>query len=293
MKLDVIYNPAAGGGRAAKKIEPTQNALREMGHDVTFHPTNAPGHAPALVRSIFATGGTNLIAAGGDGTVHEVVSGMMDCGGAGTLGILPLGTGNSFMRDFGIESLDDALSNLKSEARRRVDVVEIQHAAGIKHSLNLVSIGFSADVGSLTNRRFKKLGQYGYVAAVFSTLATLKAPRESFRLDGEIYKGNCVFVSFCNSQYTGGTMHMAPHADASDGKIAVTIAGALGRLELLAAFPSIFKGTHIDHPKIRTTKAKDIDFGQMKIRDVMVDGEVMPLALRRLRSLQHAIEVFA
>ncbi len=96
-----VVNPAAGGGRCRKLVGPALDRLRAGGIDLAVVETSAPGQATVLVRDAYAQGYRKFIAVGGDGTSYEVVNGLFpSAGGAATLAFLPLGTGNSFLRDF-------------------------------------------------------------------------------------------------------------------------------------------------------------------------------------------------
>ncbi|MEM9860850.1 MAG: diacylglycerol kinase family protein [Myxococcota bacterium] len=290
-----IINGAAGGGRCAARASA---ALRDLRRDqaIDMVTTEGPGHASELARAAFEDGARRFIAVGGDGTSYEVINGLFPrANGANIeLGLLPLGTGNSFLRDFGVSGQDDALGRLARWATRPVDLVEATHQSGSIHYMNLLSIGFTADVGDLTNRRFKALGPAGYVAAVVSCLSRLDAPRDPIAIDDlAVDERKAVFMSFSNSQYTGGAMQMAPDADVSDGKLDVIRVGELGRADLLRTFPKIYAGTHVRHPQVETTRAQRVRFTEPRRQAVMVDGEVVELTLKQLDVRPHALRVVA
>ena len=122
----------------------------------------------------------------------------------------------------------------------------------------------------------------------------LKARPIPHRLDGgPLDASPCVFLSFSNSRCTGGTMQMAPDADATDGRLDVIRVGALGRLELLRTFPKIYEGRHLEHPKNSATTCTSVVFEPAVARDAMIDGEVIRLALQRLDVVPGALEVVA
>ena len=111
--------------------------------------------------------------------------------------------------------------------------------------------------------------------------------------EGETDERPCVLLSFSNSRYTGGAMMMAPHADATDGELDMIRIGGMGRLSFVKSFPSIFAGAHVEHPKVEETRAKTVDLDLTEPVDVMVDGEVLELALKRLEVVPGALEVVA
>lgn len=291
MKTALILNPAAGGGRAGKAADSAVKRLGAMGFDVELLVTESPGHATELARE---TDAALVIAAGGDGTTFEVINGLAGRANPPTLGILPLGTGNSFLRDFDITCTDDAFAALSRKKSQPIDLVRIEHDDGQLHFVNLLSVGFTADAGHVTNQRYKALGVAGYVVATLQCLVTLSWPRFPYAMDGgELDSRDCTLLSFSNSQFTGGTMQMAPGADPSDGELDVIHIQPLGRRQFLAAFPKIFQGTHTQLDPIEHHRAKTVDFDLAEPADCMIDGEVLTLKLQRLVVEPAALELMA
>ena len=291
-----IVNPAAGGGRCGERVGAALERLRRAGLTLEVHETSRPGHATELARQAWARGERSFLAVGGDGTSYEIVNGLFPHEGTERprLGMLPLGTGNSFLRDFGITSAEEALAALERGATREIDVVRATHAGGLIHYINLLSLGFSAEAGELTNRRYKALGTLGYVIATLSTALGLRFPAFPLRLDGGSRDPRpCILLSFSNSRFTGGTMMMAPHADPSDGELDVIRIGPMRRPAFVAAFPSIFRGTHVARAEVEEARAKVVELELPEPVDVMVDGEVERLAISRLEVIPAALSVVA
>lgn len=291
-----VLNPAAGGGKCGKRAPAALDRLRAAGLDVDLVETQGPGDATKLVREAYANGRRHFIGIGGDGTGYEIVNGLfpeaLSADDKPTLGFLPLGTGNSFLRDF---SADDgaefSISALTGGRSRPCDVIQLETDEGLIHYINILSFGFTADVGALTNRRFKPLGEGGYVLAVVTEVARLKSKAYPMTVDGERRDGPCTFVSINNSKFTGGKMMMAPHAATDDGHAALVEVGHMGRMTLLRTFPKIFKGTHVHHPRIRTSNVKTIEFDVKEPLDLMIDGEIVRSTPRRLQVLPGALTV--
>ncbi len=289
--VSLVINPAAGGGSCGRKVDGWIDRLRTAGVDVEAHRTRRPGDAVEIAEQLAHNGVDAVIAVGGDGTLHEVANGLMQFDGPRpALGVLPLGTGNSFARDFGQHDAEQAFRALVSGKRREVDILQVAHAEGQLYSLNLVSLGFVAEVGGLTNRRFKPLGPLGYVAATVVTVARLSSPVIPIRVGERSDARPAVFLCFCNSQYTGGAMQMAPAADPSDGLLDVIRVGHMGRLRLLRLFPRIFKGTHVAAPEIEASTAVRVDFDLDQAIPALVDGEALNLQLERIEVLPAALE---
>ncbi len=244
-----IVNPAAGGGRTAKLAGAQLARLRKGGLRVDVIASSEPGHAIQLAREAYEQGYRRFLAVGGDGTAHEILNGIF---GRETstdrieLGFLPLGTGNSFLRDFTKNGAESSIEALLAGRKRRVDLLRLRHATGTIYSFNLLSVGFTADVGALTNRIFKPFGHLGYLLGVFVRVVQLK--RRGFRMRSDADESwderRCLFLTFNNSKYTGGTMMIAPQADPTDGLIEYVRWGPIGRLGLLKMLPRLYDGTH-------------------------------------------------
>lgn len=298
-----IVNPAAGGGACGRRAPGALESLRRHGLQVEVAETGAPGDGVRLAREALLAGHRSLIAVGGDGTLFEVVNGLMaatgdaasvEAGARPTLGVLPLGSGNSFVRDFGDGSPASAARALVRGVRRPCDVIRIRHDRGVTHFVNIFSVGFVAEVGALRNRRFSRLGALGYMLGVVVEVARLRQWFIPMAVgEAGLCRERTTFVAVCNSRYTGGRMEMAPGAETADGLLDVVHVGALGRISLLATFPRIFKGTHVTHPAVRTAQARTVRFELESELPVLVDGEILRLRPHSLEVLPGAIDVRA
>lgn len=296
MSFYTIVNGAAGGGRARTLAEPVLRDLGKRGIVGEIVYTERPQHATELARKAYEDGHRRFLAVGGDGTSFEIVNGLFPAAKAGevTLAMLPLGTGNSFLKDFGIKNAADAIRAIERDRAVPCDVVRAEHDAGSLHYINLLSVGFSARAGAMTNQRFKPFGAAGYVMAVLSCLARLEYDDSKVCLDdGAPDTRPSALLSFSNSRFTAGAMMMAPHADVSDGQVDVIRVGRLGRARFLSTFPRIFRGTHVTARDIEETRAKRVDFVDSALRDVMIDGEILRLRLASLEVMPAALKVIA
>lgn len=292
-----IVNPAAGGGRSAKLAGPALAGLREKGLKIDVVASTGPGHAVELAREAYEQGYRRFIAVGGDGTAHEILNGVYERARGKdriALGFLPLGTGNSFLRDFTKDGAGASLEALIEGRTRSVDLIRLTHSKGAVYSLNLLSLGFTADVGSLTNRYFKPFGYLGYLLGVFVRVVQLR--RRAFRLrcdeDKDWDESRCLFLSFSNSKFTGGTMLIAPHADPTDGLIEFVRWGPIGRIGLLRMLPKLYDGTHIEHPLASRRAVRHVEFGVQATVDVLIDGETAALECVSLDAIPSAVDIY-
>jgi diacylglycerol kinase (ATP) len=292
-----VVNPAAGGGRCGKLAGAALQQLRAAGLALEIVESRAPGDATHLARKAYGDGYRKFLAAGGDGTSYEIVNGLFPEAAMGeppALGFLPLGTGNSFLREFTEHGTVHACAALIAGRRRPCDVLRLTHEEGALHYINLLSMGFAADVAFLRQRTFKGLGELGYLLAVLLCLARLRRRAFPLRVDGEAEpdRRRCLFLSFNNTKFTGGKMMIAPGADPSDGLVEYVRWGPIGRLGLLRNLPTLYDGSHIGHRMASRRGAKQIEFELEGPVDVMIDGEVLTLHCRRLDVLPAALDVF-
>jgi diacylglycerol kinase (ATP) len=291
-----IVNPAAGGGRSAKLAGPAIARLRKGGLHVDVIASTGPGHAAELAREAYDQRYRRFIAVGGDGTAHEILNGIFTHAGASahiSLGFLPLGTGNSFLRDFSQNGAEAALQALLENRTRPVDLLRLTHSQGEIYAFNLLSIGFTADVATLTNRYFKSLGSVGYLLGVLLRVAQLRRRTFALRCDDDENwdERRCLFLTFNNSKYTGGTMLIAPQSDPTDGLIEFVRWGPIGRLGLLRMLPRLYDGTHIQHSLASRRAVRCVEFNLPAPIDVMIDGEIATLVIHSLDILPGAVDV--
>jgi diacylglycerol kinase (ATP) len=308
-----IINPAAGGGRCGLRVGAALDRLRGAGIAIETAETHAAGDATRIAREAYGRGYRKFLAVGGDGTSYEIVNGIVpesrsQVSGVGsralseeqvpTLGFLPLGTGNSFLRDFvegtsGQSGLEHAMQALEARRSRPCDVLRLMHKDGAIYYTNLLSVGFAANVAALRHRHFLRLGQFGYLLSIFLCLARLDRRPFPVRFDDqqEFDARRCLFLTFNNSKFTGGTMMIAPDAVTDDGLIEYVRWGPIGRLGLIRNLATLYDGTHTRHPLAERQAVRRVEFQLEGPVDVMVDGEVLTLECRTIDVLPSALRV--
>jgi len=270
--------------------------LRAAGVPIEAHETRNPGDGIQLARDAYRAGFRRFLAVGGDGTSYEIANGVFPEALSGEhpqLAFLPLGTGNSFLRDFSTRGAEHAAEALTAGRSRACDVLRLTHRGGVLYYINLLSVGFAADVAFLRHERFQRYGELGYLLALFTCLARLDRRPFPLRVDSqpEYDRRRCLFLSFNNSKFTGGKMMIAPNADPSDGLIEYVRWGPIGRLGLIANLHTLYTGTHVKHPLASRQAARQIEFELDAPVNVMVDGEVLKLECQKLEVLPSALEV--
>ncbi len=290
-----VVNPAAGGGRLRNLLGPALERLRAAGISVEVAETSGPAHASDLAKDAYRRGFRKFIAVGGDGTSYEIINGLfpLDASERPTLAFLPLGTGNSFLREFSDRGVEHGIEALLARRSQPCDVMRMVHERGTVYYINLLSMGFAADVATLRAHSFSGWGELGYQISIFISLARLRRRPFPLRIDQqeEIDRRPCLFLTFNNSKFTGGTMMIAPKAEINDGLIEYVRWGPIGRIGLIRNLPTLYDGTHIQHPLAERKSAKRVDFYLDAPVDVMIDGEVLNIRCQTLDVLPSAINV--
>jgi len=279
----VIVNPVAGASSTRRKWPIISRLLDRVGLPFDFEYTEGVGHAIELARIAASDGYRYLVAVGGDGTVNEVANGILHSTNAATtaLGIVSTGTGSDFIRSVGISrDYATACSTLTSSRRLSIDVgvVEYQRQGQTlkRFFINTAGVGFDAAAVRETERMPKFFGgTIPYVAGMLRTLFTYKNKPVVIRVGDEVESYRVLDVAVANGGYLGGGMHIAPEADLGDSLLDVVIVGDMGKLEFLKEFPKVYKGTHINLPKVTMKKGTDIAIESSEAVLVYADGELL------------------
>lgn len=295
MHILLISNPAARNGRARKFLEPVLGAFAKHNIQVTVAYTSCRGDAIERVSQADLHDVDAVVAMGGDGTVFETVNGIFRRNEPAKppLGIIPVGTGNAFVRDFGLDTShwQEAVTCIANGKTRPVDVGQFTCADGTWQFLNIVGLGFVSDVCE-TAHRLKKIGNMSYTIGVFHR--TLKLDTFPVRLvvDGEERLRETVFIEISNSRYTSNFL-MAPDAKLDDGRLDVTLLNRVTRRRLLSAFPRIFKGTHVELDEVESFTIRKLHIETDRPRLLTPDGELLGHSPVTIECLPGALDIFA
>ncbi|MFB8772710.1 diacylglycerol kinase [Streptomyces broussonetiae] len=282
-EITIVVNPTAGRGRGAHAAQPAASALREAGFRVrTVVGVSAPD-ALARARAAVAEGTGALVAVGGDGMVNLALQAV-----AGTptpLGVVAVGTGNDFARTLGLPVRDPAAAGrsvaeaLKGARLRDIDLGRVgDHWFG-----TVLASGFDSRVNDRGNRMRRPAGRLKYDLAMLAELAAFKPFPYRIGLDGgEVREIEATLVAVGNGASYGGGMRICPGADPTDGLFDVTVVGDCGRATLLRVFPSVYRGGHVNHPKVSVYRAARVELAAEGVTGY-ADGEPLgplPLSVR-------------
>ncbi|TVR54529.1 MAG: diacylglycerol kinase family lipid kinase [Spirochaetaceae bacterium] len=274
MKISLIVNPNAGRKKGLDAAARVAALLEGAGIECTQFVSTRPGGTREIAESIVPSDWDGIVAVGGDGTLFEVVNGLLAHAESVPvpLGLIPVGTGNSFIKDLGIESVEDAVARIVARHTRRIDLGLFTSDAGTFWFANLLGVGFVSNV-AYRARKYKIFGALSYVFAVFEELIGLKTTVVTLEIDGRIIECDALFVEICNSRFTGGNMLMAPDALIDDGELDVILVRRVNRRTVLKLLPTIFSGRHVEFPAVEVFRGRSIRLTSEEPLMLSPDGE--------------------
>jgi len=274
MKYCMIVNPHAGKKQGLAVAEEALKELKKHDIDITILISKTPGESVTLASNLKIEDFDGILAVGGDGTLFEIINGLLKNRQDIKIpvGQIPVGTGNSFIKDLGISNLEDSIKAIISRQTRAVDLGEFSYSQGKYFFINLLGTGFVSNV-AYRARKYKKLGSLSYIFGVLEELTVLKSTKIEINIDGTLIKREAVFTEICNSRYTGGDMLMAPDAKIDDGYLDIIVLKKVSRLKILSLFPLLFKGKHVNDDVIEVFTGKNISLKSDKKLALTPDGE--------------------
>ena len=269
MKILVIVNPMAGGGRTLRLLPKIRHWLFESPHEFFFNTTRSPDEMRSEIMKAPAQGINALLLIGGDGTVHQALPAIAETNIP--FGFLPCGRGNDFARNIGLPSkLQKSCSLPSNPSFHQVDLPRINHIPFVA----VAYVGFDAEVNKLANDgRGYFGGTLGYIVCVLKTLKNFKPFEIEITIDDHTWRERVMMVTVANAPFYGGGMKIAPDANMNDGIFDICIVQEISKLELLQQFPKVFKGTHVSHPRIMMKAGRRIKLVSDEHREVFADGE--------------------
>lgn len=265
-KPQIIYNPAANMGTAGKILPDVETLLREAGFEYDLALTEGPEHAHRLAQQAAEDGRPLVVAAGGDGTVNEVINGLMQAklGGKNdtVLAVLPVGRGNDFAYGADIPlGHAEAVKILVDGQARRIDIGLVSggdYPQG-RYFGNGVGLGFDTVVGFEAAKIKWLHGAASYILALVRTIFLYaKAPVYEVDMDGETLRQPFLMVSVMNGKRMGGMFHMAPESDDGDGMLDLCLAGQVPQIRILPLAAKFISGSQAGHPAIRMARARKV-----------------------------------
>ena len=272
MTVVVVVNPTAGRGRAATSIGRVATRLDALGVDHRIRVAESAQDLERLARAAAEEGAEMVAVLGGDGSAGAAANGVV--GTRTALAVLPAGTGDDFARAIGASKLEAAADLLAAPDIREVDVLRVTAGAQERRVINIAGAGFDSEVNEAANAMSVRLGATGtYVAAVLTTLRRFVPARYEIAVDDERIATEAMLVVVGNGRSYGGGMRVLPDASIDDGLLDVCIVRKLSAPAFLRAFPRVFRGTHVRHPKVTMRRGRRVTVEADRRIQVYGDGE--------------------
>lgn len=297
MKHTFIVNPVAGKGKALKYLPEIEKSLKAQSLEYSIHMTEQPLHATRLAAQLSDDDICYVYSVGGDGTLNEVVNGLVDknC----YLGIIPAGTGNDFVRNFDHLNIADEGDTWQrflgdsTQVYQESKAIDIGRVNG-KLFVNIASAGFDGQVAHETNR-LKRLpligGKLAYYLGIVITLLKNRSYKMKLEIDGKILDSDILLVAVANGKYYGGGMMAAPKAKLDDGLFDVCVVQKLSRRRILRFLPKFIKGQHEGIKGVSFYKARKVDLWCKEGVPLNMDGEVELATEAHFELLPEAIKM--
>lgn len=288
----VLINPSAGPARDSKALI---EALRRLS-PVEMLETHGPGDAVRLARAAVEAGARRLVVAGGDGTLHEAINGIVEAGGEVDVCLVPVGTGNDLARTLGVPTEPaEAVALLREGEPQPIDVVRVDAGSEVRYAINAITGGFSGVVSERNTERGKGwMGALSYVVSASRALTDLERYQVELRIDGgEPIQGCLLNFVLSSGRFVGGGVEVAPAAHPDDGLLDLMLVPCLTAAELAVVGPAIALGRHGDDERLDLRRVRCLEIDAAPPMPITVDGElglsspvrceVLPRAVRLLR----------
>jgi YegS/Rv2252/BmrU family lipid kinase len=271
-------NPASGNGATGKRWPELAHRANMLGLSGETFFSERPGHLIELARDAVDGGATLVIAAGGDGTLNEVVNGI--AGRDVELATIPLGTGMDFGRTYGIpKKFDDAVRVALDGTTRTIDAGRVRYRTwdgedAERWFANVGSVGMSGAVAQRANGMSKALGgKATFFYALTRVFLEWENTEVTVKLDDGERRGRMHDVVVANGVWHGGGMKLAPDASPDDGLFDVVLIGDVGKLDFLTTAPKIYKGRHVAHAKVDVVRSKRVEVDAAERLPIELEGE--------------------
>ncbi len=278
--IPVFLNPTAGRGRAAGRIPVVESLLREEGIPYDLILSERRWDIEQKIRQAVASGADRIIVAGGDGSIHEACNGILSSSGKAALGIIPIGTGNDFIKAAGVP-LDWRLAIHELGSRLRNGVAPRTIDAGRmndRYFANGAGVGFDAKINYLSQNIRWKIGDLVYLIGVGKGLIDgVITPEVSMTYTGGEYHGPITLANVCNGSWVGGMFHIAPMANNADGKLDLIFVDPVSRPQVIRLVPKLMRGTHIAEPQVHHRRVTKVIIRASEPVPAHMDGEVVPM----------------
>ena len=293
-KLIIIFNPNSGPSPSQKTLDLIVPTLKRNNFDLNIITTQYPGHEKVIANTVDLYDVSGICIIGGDGTINQVVNGMFlrEDNIKLPLGIIPAGTGNSFMHDIGVLDPEEAVKNIIKEKIKFIDIAKIKMKKETVFSINIIGWGLVTDI-NISAEKFRWLGSQRYNLTTLLHVLKNKKRKAKLFINGEELNQKFSFIIACNTIHTGKGMKIAPKAKLDDGLLDLIVVPETQIFKLLTMFPKIFNGSHLGHEVLQYYQVKEFSLKPSINESLNLDGEVYGKTPIDVSVIKHGLSIYA
>ena len=268
--------------------------LKRNNFDLNIITSQYPGHEKVIANTVDLYDVSGICIIGGDGTINQVVNGMFlrEDNIKLPLGIIPAGTGNSFMHDIGVLDPEEAVKNIIKEKIKFIDIAKIKMKKETVFSINIIGWGLVTDI-NISAEKFRWLGSQRYNLTTLLHVLTNKKRKAKLFINGEELNQKFSFIIACNTIHTGKGMKIAPKAKLDDGLLDLIVVPETQIFKLLTMFPKIFDGSHLGHEVLQYYQVKEFSLKPSINESLNLDGEVYGKTPIDVSVIKHGLSIYA
>lgn len=280
----VIINPTSGNGSAKNKWPKIERLLNKHNFNFGFAFTKYSNHSSELVQHAISKGMTKIICIGGDGTLHNIVNGIMAqkimSSNKVCVGVIPIGTGNDWVKTHQIpKNIESAVQLIKNKKIAQQDIGKIEFIDENKAPIyfnNLAGVGFDGYVVSKVDK-YKHIGALAYLFGAIISLFSFKNFESKVSVNSEVISGKTLMVLIGVCKYSGGGMQLTNTPNPSDGLFDISVAKNFSKLDIIKNVTELFNGKISNHRKVKSVKSNHItvEINQGKAPLIQADGELI------------------
>ena len=296
-RLVLVVNPRAGRGEVGREMPELERRIRAGRLDYRIEETRGPGDATRLAREALDAGDRFIVAVGGDGTINEVVNGMVDDEGSvveeAVLGVVAAGSGSDFVRTFGLpDRVTTGARHLLGEQTYPIDVARITYGPEERwrYFVNAAQVGLGAQVVRRAARMPRFLGRGRFFLGFWRSVIGYPVSELHVRADRREFRGRAHSVVIANGQFLGGGMRISPRSYPGDGKLDVHVSTG-PKSQTFTILPQIYRGEHLPDPRITEMLGAEIEVGSDRPVPVEADGEPLGETPVKVTVLKEALRL--
>ena len=287
-----IVNPRSGRQLGPQAVSQLQSILQQAGCQLTICTTNGPGHATRIAAESDLQNFHCIAAIGGDGTIHEIINGLMQrpTPSHTPLAIVPSGTGNALALQYELLSVNDAARCILHGTATPLDVIEVQLPDRRIYCINIVGWGAATDI-NIRAEKLRWLGRSRYSFAALLQILHPGARSARITLDQQTFEEPFLFAVLCNTRFAGHRMLLAPDARSDDGLLDLLLLRPGSRRNLLQVLQAVSDGSHLKFPNVQYCQVRSLQITTSHADPLNLDGEVSAQTPFSARVLPAALQL--